>query len=273
MSAEEPEGWSRAVGAWRAALVAGGRSQATVRLRTDHVARAGRALGGMPWTVTAGELVEYAASRSWATETRRSVGASLRGFYRWGSATGRCAVDPTLHLPAVSPAPVRARPAPEDVYRQALAVATPRVQLILRLAGEVGMRRGEIAQVHSRDLARDLFGSSLLVHGKGARERLVPLPDGLAAQLRLLGEGWAFPGDDHGHLSPRWVGKLATTVLPGDWTLHTLRHRFATAAYGIERDLLVVQELLGHASPAVTRRYVQVPNDRLRNTVQAVAGR
>lgn len=59
--------------------------------------------------------------------------------------------------------------------------------------------------------------------------------------------------------------------MPEGWTLHTLRHRFATRAYSIDRDLLAVQTLLGHASPVTTRRYVAVGEDRLRATVLAVA--
>jgi integrase len=49
--------------------------------------------------------------------------------------------------------------------------------------------------------------------------------------------GWLFPGDDDGHLSPRWVGKIMTRVLPDDWTAHTLRHRSATRAYRGTRNL------------------------------------
>lgn len=50
-----------------------------------------------------------------------------------------------------------------------------------------------------------------------------------------------------------------------------LRHRFLTAAYSIEHDLAVVQELAGHASIVTTRLYVKVPNEALRRTVAAVA--
>jgi site-specific recombinase XerC len=45
------------------------------------------------------------------------------------------------------------------------------------------------------------------------------------------------------------VGNVVARVLPDDCTCHTLRHRFASAAYGVEHDLRAVQELLGHAKP------------------------
>lgn len=60
-------------------------------------------------------------------------------------------------------------------------------------------------------------------------------------------------------------------ALPGDWTMHSLRHSAATRWYQVDRDVFTVQELLGHASPATTRRYVAVPNDALRATVDAAS--
>lgn len=66
-----------------------------------------------------------------------------------------------------------------------------------------------------------------------------------------------FPGADHGHLSPHRVGDLVAAALPGGWTCHTLRHRFATRSYTASGgDLLAVQRLLGHAKPETTQRYV-----------------
>nr|WP_232848073.1 tyrosine-type recombinase/integrase [Occultella kanbiaonis] len=59
--------------------------------------------------------------------------------------------------------------------------------------------------------------------------------------------------------------------MPDGVSTHTLRHRFATRAHAVERDLLSVQQLLGHASPSTTQRYVLVQPDALRRTVLAIA--
>ncbi|MDQ2740537.1 MAG: site-specific integrase, partial [Actinomycetota bacterium] len=59
---------------------------------------------------------------------------------------------------------------------------------------------------------------------------------------------------------------------PDQWTMHSLRHRFASRAYAVDRDVLTVQDLLGHASPATTQRYVQLPDDAKRRLIEAVAG-
>ena len=114
---------------------------------------------------------------------------------------------------------------------------------------------------------RDLVGWSLLVHGKGGRERIVPLADDVAFLLRRRGDGFAFPGQDHGHLSAPRVGELVREALPGHWTAHTLRHHFATRTYAASRDLLAVQRLLGHAKPETTMAYVRVDVDTLRAAV------
>ena len=59
--------------------------------------------------------------------------------------------------------------------------------------------------------------------------------------------------------------------MPVGWSMHSLRHRFATVAYAHDRDLLTVQALLGHASPGTTQRYVVAPGEAARRTVLAVA--
>ena len=266
--------WAAPLAGWRRALQAAGRTPGTIATRTDHIARASRALGGSPWAVTAGELVDWVGGQEWARDTRRSTYASLRAFWRWGQDMGYVTELPTRLLPAVKPSPPMPRPTPERVYRSTLAAADDRLAVILRLAAEMGLRRAEIAQVHQRDLVEDLAGWSLVVHGKGERDRMVPVPAGLAVELRarfLAAPGWLLPGDDQGHLSPRYVGILAARALPDGWTLHTLRHRFATAAYGVERDLLSVQQLLGHVSVATTQRYVRPPDDALRRAVAHAA--
>ena len=267
-----PSVWVQPIADWTLALNAAGRSPETVATRTDHMRRAARVLATSPWDVTGDDLVRWVGDQEWSREYRRSVYASLRGFYGWALGSGRCDQSPAAVLPSVKPGPVLARPAPEHVYKAALRAAGEREALMLRLAGEVGLRRAEIAQIHAMDLVEDLDGWSLVVHGKGDKDREVTMPPGLALTIRLrAGDGWAFPGDDHGHLSPRRVGILAARALSGEWTLHTLRHRFASIAYQEDHDLITLQQTLGHASVATTQRYVRVMKSAMRRMVMAVA--
>ena len=142
---------------------------------------------------------------------------------------------------------------------------------MVRLAAELGMRRREVALVHTRDLIQQDDGWSLVVHGKGARIRVLPLHDELASELRMLPDGYAFPSRTGGHITPGHVGKIVTALLPQGVTMHALRHRFATRAYAMTKDVFVVQQLMGHAKPETTRRYVEVADDRLRSAVVGLA--
>src|SRR5690606_8966067 len=268
--------WAEPVQAWSAALRAAGRAETTIRTRTEHVGWLARDLGGEPWALTTDDLLGWAGSKGWARETLRGVRNSVRSFYGWAHGAGRISVDPSKAWPVVRAGEPRPRPASDEALQQALSVADERVRLMVRLAAEAGLRRAEVAQVHARDLIPDLGGWSLVVHGKGDRERVVPLRAGLASALRAAleraGGGYAFPGDDDGHLSPRWVGKMVTRALPDGVTMHALRHRFATATHqATGGNTFLVQELLGHASPATTRRYVMVPRDDLRCAVESIA--
>lgn len=264
--------WQQAVALWMLTLRAAGRPETTLQLREYQLRRVAAAMAPAgPWEVTTEQLVAWLGVLDWSRETRRSYRSAIRGFYRWAHGVGLVEHDPAVGLPAVEAKPPAPRPTPEHAYRLGLARADDRTRLMLRLAAELGLRRGEVARVHTDDLERDLTGWTLRVRGKGERVRRVPLTPVLAAAIRERGPGFVFPGNDRGHLSPRYVGKLVSRVLPEAWAMHSLRHRFATLAYSVDRDVFTVQELLGHASPETTRRYVAVPAESLRRTVAAVA--
>lgn len=266
-----PTPWDADIAAWALSARAAGHSVNTVNSRSQHLRHASKGLGtATPWEVAPDALIAWCGGQDWAPDTRRGRRNTFRAFWTWGESTGRATENPARELPTVRPAPPRPKPAPDTVYQRALLAATPREMLILRLAALHGLRRAEVAQGHRDDLFEDLGGWSLVVHGKGRKERTVPLGDALASELRALPYGFFFPGRRNGHLSPEYVGKLITRLMPDTWTMHTLRHKFATAAYAVEKDLFVVQDLLGHASPATTRAYVVVPRENLRRTVNAV---
>lgn len=268
--AAESMEWVAAITAFGDWGKASGYPDTTVRTRREHLQLLAKSMPHGPWSVTSEDLLEWFDGRDWAINTRRSRRTTLRAFYRWAVDEGHVQVSPALSIPRGEVPRPNPRPVPDRVYADALAAATPRELLMVRLAAEHGLRRAEVAQIHSNDLLEDLDGWTLLVHGKGGRQRHVPLLDDVAERLRALPSGWAFPGRTQaGHLSPRWVGKIIASLLLEDYTMHKLRHRAGTRWYELSgHDLFATQELLGHASPATTRVYVRVDAARLRSTVQ-----
>jgi len=241
-------------------------AEGTIRLHRHYLRHVSR-FAATPFEATPAELEAALAVRRWSPETRKSARAAVRAFYRWAHTTGRIPVDPSAGLPTVRVPAGAPRPTPEAVLTRALALADRRGRLMLLLAARAGLRCAEVAQVHTRDLA----GSTLYVHGKGGKTRRVPLLDDELLHAIRCADGWLFPGRTGGHLAACTVGDLVADLLPDGWTAHTLRHRFASAAYAGTRDLGAVQELLGHARPETTRRYVVVPEGHLLAAVAAAA--
>lgn len=215
----------------------------------------------------------FSVQTHWAFETRRSYRTSAMNFFSWLYASGRVPVYLGDALPKVRCLKGSPRPAPHDawaaVLAAVLAAADPRVTLMLRLAGEAGLRRAEVAQVRTNDVFVAVGSAQLIVRGKGGKQRLVPISSELAEFVRRGAAGhtpemgayeWGkygrlFLDGEGGHLTARWVGTLVSRVMPEGHTMHTLRHRFAMRVYRGSRNLRAVQALMGHSSVATTEIY------------------
>ena len=274
--------WSLWIAEWTVYLNAAGRSRGTVRLRRYWVSRLAEASEVGPGAIGGDAVAAWLASDDWSANTRCSARASVRAFFAWAEQTRRRADDPTAALLTIAPTPGRPRPCPESALLTAVKRAGDRERLMLALGACAGLRRAEIAACRGDALERDLDGWSLRVIGKGGRIRRVPLSDELAEQVQARGSGWTFPGQirdgrvvlgdrSAGHLSAGRVGELVSELLPDKWTTHTLRHRFASAAYRADRDIRAVQELLGHVSVATTQVYTAVPDAAKRRAALAAS--
>lgn len=152
-----------------------------------------------------------------------------------------------------------------------------RDRAILELLYSSGLRVSECVHLnlHHVDFERGLVE----VHGKGDKERIVPVGKvALKVLHEYLSERSQFKGSqisealflnkNGSRLSARSVQRLVSTLierigLNKSVTPHTFRHSFATHMLGSGADLRAIQELLGHESLSTTQKYTHVGVDDL----------
>jgi integrase/recombinase XerD len=222
--------------------------------------------------------------------------SAIRQFHRFLHAEGLRPDDPTSRLDS----PRLGRPLPkilEPAECAALLAAAERrggpegarLVAILELLYAGGLRVSELVDLAVNAVPRGT--TTLLVRGKGDRERVVPLAASAVAavaaymqvragflprgQRRQAAERWLFPsrGAD-ARLTRRRVGQMLKDLAaeagidPGRLSPHVLRHAFATHLVDGGADLRSVQRMLGHADIATTQIYTHVADERLSRLVQ-----
>lgn len=265
-----PVPWRKSINGWTDTLRAAGLSAQTIKSRRYKMVHLATLLmPSGPEDVTTEQIVQAFARQQWKPETRKAYRNTISSFFRWLHKSGRRSDDPSLDVPRVKKPHAHPRPCPDRYIAAAMKMATTSERLMIRLGAECGLRRGEIARVHSDDVVADSAGRSLIVRGKGDKQHIVPLPDDLAGII-MDARGYLFPGRFGGHVEESYIGDHISRLLPDGYAAHTLRHRFATTAYAATHDLFVVAELLGHESVETTEHYVAMPDGRLREAMAAV---
>jgi site-specific recombinase XerD len=136
-----------------------------------------------------------------------------------------------------------------------------------------GLRLNEAAQLTIVDIDSQRM-QLRIAHGKGAKERLVPLSPRLLEALRTYWKDvrspqWLFPGKTFDvPLSSTTIQKMckAAALKAGirkHVTPHTLRHSYATGLMEAGVDLLTIGRLLGHRSFSTTMIYLHVRKTHL----------
>jgi site-specific recombinase XerD len=237
--------------------------------------------------------------RGYAPATLARKFSTLRGFTRFLTESGVLSADPARSLPG----PRRRRRLPRvlSVHEvEALVAATDgtdplalRDRLMLELLYGCGLRSMELVALRLSDVQP--AQAQLVVRGKGAKTRMVPMGDEAAAALRRYlergrGELERHRGRDTCQISsgrarhdePLLLSRNGKALLTSDVrrlvvkycriagmdpaSPHMLRHAYATHMLERGADLRAIQELLGHASVSTTQVYTHVSGAHLRRT-------
>jgi integrase/recombinase XerD len=226
----------------------------------------------------------------------RSVGrklSALRHLYRYLLLDKMVAHDPTLNIDSpkqwkVLPKALArdemdamlASPRPNSNRKEAEAIAV-RDRAMLEVFYASALRVSEMVGVKLEDLKLDL--GCLLVHGKGDKERIVPLGKGAQDALShymqdaraILAKGKSSPllflGRGGRKLTRQRVWQMvraASGSAGRNASPHMLRHSCATHMVENGADLRTVQTILGHADISTTQVYTHLALDRLKNVYQ-----
>ncbi|WP_100458919.1 tyrosine-type recombinase/integrase [Mycobacteroides abscessus] len=254
----------------------------TIEHRLGQIARLAKWLGETPLVgATPKQLEAWQQTLRVCPSSVQTYTSHVCTFYQWAYRSGRTSEYAAKDLVQPKVRRRMARPIPEDHLRIALAGAPigSDMHAWLLLAGYCGLRAGEIAQMSRNDFRPDEGGGAFLtVHGKGGKERIVRVaPDimeRLSIQMRRSGSMFyrpkGTPATAH-YVTTASSVYLANLALP--YTLHTLRHRFATALKELGVDIRYIQEALGHESLATTMVYLGYSARQGADGIDALASR
>lgn len=241
--------------------------------------RVGRDPALLDETQVRAHLLHLKDAHQYSPSSMRTAVAALRAFY--GLHLGR---DWKLFDLVRSPS---AQTLPQVLTRAEVArlfavIREERFRVILRFIYCCGLRIGEAVNVEVGDLRG---GERVHVRqAKGNKDRYVPLPPAMTAELRAWWRThrhprWVFPGVGRGWrdgasslttlaaaVEPMGVGSIqhcvrlsvAATGLPKATCVHTLRHSYATHLLEEGVSIRLISAYLGHASIETTAIYTHL---------------
>jgi integrase/recombinase XerC len=212
--------------------------------------------------------------------------AAVRSWFKWLARMGHVPQNPAAlvatpklakHLPRVPTIEQMNRALDSKAADDDASAWPVRDAVIFELLYGCGIRNAELVGLDLKHIR--WAAETLLVRGKGAKERLVPFGDVAAAAIRAYlperSERLAAARKQtdallvsarvkgSGRLTTRSVGRIVKRMavahgMAPETHPHTLRHAFGTHMLEEGADLRAIQELLGHERLSTTQRYTQL---------------
>lgn len=259
-----------------------GRSAKTLESYGFDLRAADAALPGGLMTATGDDIQNYLASLPDCASSVARHASALRGFYKFLMLEKIISENPTANLEL----PKRSRPLPKflSVDEIELLISSAgdiknatRLRAMIELVYASGLRVSELCELP----LTAILGDKLLIHGKGAKERIVPMHAGAIAALNKWlavrddeKSKYVFPGGGaSGHITRDGFFKILKkcAVLAGidarRVSPHVLRHSFASHLLAGGANLRAIQTMLGHEDISTTQIYTHVMPEQLRETV------
>lgn len=261
-----------------------GRSAKTLDSYSSDLRAADAALSGGLMSATADDVQKYLASLPDKASSIARHASALRGFYKFLMLEKIITENPAANLEL----PKRARPLPKfltvDEIELLISSAgdiknSVRLRAMIELVYASGLRVSELCELP----VTAILGDKLLIHGKGAKERIVPMHAGAVAALNK----WLAIRDDEkskyvfpssgasGHITRDGFFKILkkcavlSGIDPHRVSPHVLRHSFASHLLAGGANLRAIQTMLGHEDISTTQIYTHVMPEQLRETVVA----
>lgn len=259
-----------------------GRSQRTLASYASDLRHADENLPNGLLGATAADVQIYLSKLPERATSIARHASALRGYYKFLMLEKIISENPAANLEL----PKRKRALPKFLSVQEIELLissagdihnTARLRAMLELVYASGLRVSELCEL---PMTANL-GDKLLIHGKGAKERIVPMHEraqhALAKWLELRGDDkskYVFPGrGKSGHITRDGFFKLLKKcavlagIEPSRVSPHVLRHSFASHLLAGGANLRAIQTMLGHEDISTTQIYTHVLPDKLRETV------
>lgn len=260
-----------------------GRSSKTLASYESDLRQADNTISGGLMNATSKSLQDYLSSLPDKPSSIARKASSLRGFYKFLMLEKIIQTNPATNLEL----PKRTRTLPKFLSLDEVDLlissagdikTSTRLRAMIELLYASGLRVSELCELPMTAI----LGDKLLIHGKGAKERIVPMHDGAITALNkwLTARGdidskYVFPsGGKTGHITRDGFFKILkkcavlSGISPSRVSPHVLRHSFASHLLAGGANLRAIQTMLGHEDISTTQIYTHVLPEQLRETIE-----
>lgn len=259
-----------------------GRSQKTLESYTSDLNHADESISGGLLKASQNQVQAYLSSLPDRPSSIARKASALRGFYKFLMLEKIITENPAANLEL--PKRNRALPKFLSVDEIELLISSAgdtrhsvRLRAMIELLYASGLRVSELCELPTSAI----LGDKLLIHGKGAKERIVPIHEtarhALQKWLALREDDkskYVFPSNSKtGHITRDGFFKILKQcailagIDPHRVSPHVLRHSFASHLLAGGANLRIIQTMLGHEDISTTQIYTHVLPDKLKETV------